>query len=58
MNTKNPSPSSSQRKKSVCGFLEAVPGNSSYERLMQENPSIKKDGKNRGAQYFFSDTPT
>jgi ATP-dependent DNA helicase RecG len=26
--------------------------------LMQENPSIKKDGKNRGAQYFFSDTPT
>jgi len=26
--------------------------------LMQENPSIKKDGKNRASQYFFSDTPT
>jgi len=25
--------------------------------LMQEDPSIKKDGKNRAAQYFFSDTP-
>ncbi|MDO9034191.1 MAG: ATP-binding protein [Methanoregula sp.] len=25
--------------------------------LMQENPSIKKDGKYRAAQYFFSDTP-
>ena len=26
--------------------------------LMQENPSLKKDGKNRASQYFFSDTPT
>jgi len=24
--------------------------------LMQENPSIKKEGTNRGAQYFYSDT--
>jgi ATP-dependent DNA helicase RecG len=23
--------------------------------LMEENPSVKKDGKNRGAQYFYSD---
>jgi len=26
--------------------------------LMQENPSIKKDGNYRAAQYFFSDAPT